>query len=135
MIRMPSIRALLRFWCRTRLYLCLPLISSAAACSEPDRTSNDSLAQREVGQTPMGRIPAIAETGSYRCKDDSFLYVDYFRDGTGAILRTRDGMRTRFIATTIGGPFITRDQTLERRDRNIVLTRAGAAPQSCGASR
>lgn len=135
MIRTPSIRALPRFCWRTRLFLCLPLIAPAAACSEPDRTSSDkSFAQREVDQTPIGPIPAIAETGSYRCQDDSFVYVDYFRDGTGAILRTRDGMRTRFIATTIGGPFITRDHVLERRDRNIVLTSAGAKPQTCAAS-
>lgn len=83
---------------------------------------------------PIGQIPAIVETRGYRCKGSSILYVDFFRDGTGAILRTRDGVRTRFIATTIGGPYITRDQTLERGDRNIVLTRAGAAPQTCGAS-
>lgn len=129
-------RAYRLFLWRIRLHLYLPLILTATACSEPERKSdNGNLGRLEADQAPIGQIPAIAETRSYRCKGDSILYVDYFQNGTGAILRTRDGLRTRFIATTIGGPFISRDQTLERGDGDIVLTRSGTMTQTCGASK
>lgn len=114
----------------------LPLILTGVACSDPEPTSTDrTLTRREADQAPIGPIPEIGETRGYRCQDDLRLYVDYFRDGTGAILRTRDGIRTRFVAITIGGPFISQDQVMERRDGAISLSRTGQNPLFCGDSK
>tara|TARA_R110000782_G_scaffold270455_1_gene371332 strand:+ start:37219 stop:37575 length:357 start_codon:yes stop_codon:yes gene_type:complete len=90
------------------------LALAAAGCSDPERArKNANFAKIESEQSSLGSqtLPPIGETRSYRCRRNIILDVDYFQDGTGALLRTRDGIRTRLIATTIGGPFITRDRT------------------------
>lgn len=134
-VRTPPAQALLRCYRRTKPLLVLPLILAAVACSDPEGGSNGrSSTPREADQAPIGPIPDIAETRGYRCPGDLRLYVDYFRDGTGAILRTRDGIRTRLVATTIGGPFISQDQVLERSAGGIVLSRAGQVALACGAA-
>lgn len=120
-------------WYRqARPFLLSALLSAASGCSEPTTTSSDRNFVGNRREIPIGRIPAIAETARYRCKT-SDVYVDYFRDGTGAVLRTRDGARVRFTAISAGGPFISQDQTLERGDRGIVLTGASVPSQNCGA--
>lgn len=135
-VETPSTQALLRFCWRIRRHLFLPIALTATACSEPQRPSDEKrFAPREAEQIPIGQIPEIGETRSYRCEKNDVVYVDYFRDGTGAVMRTRDGRRTRLVATTVGGPFITRDGTLERNASDIFLTRDGGSPQTCAGSK
>lgn len=51
--------------------------------------------------------PSVAASKTYRCKDNSIVYVDFMSDGTTANLKTKkDGTATHLVAPAAGQPMV-----------------------------
>lgn len=55
---------------------------------------------------PVKLPPAITKSQSFRCKDNSLVYIDFFADNLSLNLRTgENGAIHHLVAATPGGPF------------------------------
>lgn len=79
--------------------------------------------------------PAMLASKSYRCKDNSLIYVDWFNDNQTANLRTvKGGTPTPLSAPKAGDPFSGGAYTLtgNAADKSITLKKGGTS-QACDA--
>ena len=94
----------------------LPLIAAAAvmslsACgqSQPEVVDNkapDAIAEQAALSAPVELPPAVKDSRSYRCKDNSIIYVDFMSDDKSANLRTdKAAMPTVLKAEAPGEPY------------------------------
>jgi hypothetical protein len=79
---------------RTRL-LALGVAAALAGCNKEDHTivggppGDDANAAAGVTLPP-----AIAASKTYRCKDNSLVYIDWLSDGTARVKKTREEIGT-----------------------------------------
>jgi hypothetical protein len=94
----------------------LPLIAAAAvmslsACgqSQPEVVDNkapDAVAEQAALAAPVELPPSVKDSRSYRCKDNSIIYVDFLSDDKSANLRTdKAAMPTVLKAEAPGEPY------------------------------
>ena len=124
----------------TRTALLLPLLAAAAlaGCNKshtivagPDVDSDNTAAATNV-ELP----PTIASSKSYRCGDNSIVYVDWLSDKKSANLRTtQTGTPTHVTAAAEGQPMSGSGYTLEGAfgGSTVKVTEPGKAAQSCNA--
>ena len=54
---------------------------------------------------PVQLPPAITESRTYRCSDNSLIYVDFYNNNTALVRRTRDGTPTTVTAAGGNPPY------------------------------
>lgn len=113
------------------------LLSLAACNSEPETITAgpaDPDAQNLAAAPPVTLPPALTASRTYRCKDNSLVYIDFFDGGTLADLRIeRNGAATRLTAPAAGEPFVAEGYKLTGDDTTVELERPGKGSQSCKA--
>ncbi|QIK77534.1 hypothetical protein G7077_10220 [Sphingomonas piscis] len=74
----------------TRTLVTLTLVAAAAlaGCSKDD-SSNENAAN-EVMNEPVVLPPSITASKTYRCKDNSLVYIDWLSDGTAKIKKNKE---------------------------------------------
>lgn len=94
----------------TRPFTILTLVAAAAlaGCNNEDHTI---IAGPGADEAPMNNVgvvlpPSIQASNTYRCKDNSLLYVDWFSDGTARVKKSREEAGTTLPA---GDPALTGD--------------------------
>lgn len=89
----------------------LTLITASAlaltACSKEDHTivageQPDPMATELANAAPVVLPPAIQSSKSYRCKDNSLLFVDWFADGSARVKKDRAERGTTLPAPVEG---------------------------------
>jgi hypothetical protein len=76
----------------------------------------------------------VASSRSYRCKDNSLLYVDFMSDNKSANLRTKkDGTATKLTAAEAGKPFEGGGYTVSGSGADVEITQPGKGAQGCKA--
>jgi hypothetical protein len=95
----------------TRISLLITLVATAAlagcnnsdhtivAGGEPDDNTSNATANANV-QLP----PSITASKSYRCADNSLIYVDWLSDGTARVKHKRDEVSTTISPEIKGDP-------------------------------
>lgn len=87
---------------KKNLLLLAPLSMLAlAACNQTETTE---VAEGEAVETPAAPVelpPSITSSGTYRCADNTILYIDYFGDNVAADIRI--GEKTA-LATRVNAP-------------------------------
>src|SRR3546814_12073156 len=82
---------------------------SACGQSQPEVVDNkapDPIAARAAEAPPVEMPAAVKDSRSYRCKDNSVIYVDFLADDVSANLRTaRDATPVALKAAAPGDPF------------------------------
>src|SRR3546814_19146068 len=79
---------------------------------------------------------AVKDSRSYRCKDNSVIYVDFLADDVSANLRTaRDAPPVALKAAAPGDPFKSGDYELVGSGTSVTATVPGKDTQSCTAYR
>src|SRR3546814_4569954 len=79
---------------------------------------------------------AVKDSPSYRCKDNSVIYVDFLADDVSANLRTaRDATPVALKAAAPGEPFKSGDYELVGSAPSVTATVPGQDTQSCKAKR
>lgn len=110
-----------------------------AACSGEPTTittngSQDEMAAELANAAPVELPPALTESKTYRCKDNSLVYVDFFAGDKQANIRTmKDGPPTVLRAETAGEPRVAEGYSLTGGGESITLTVPGKASQTCSA--
>lgn len=80
------------------LILALVAAAALAGCDQSDHTINaqgpyDPQAN-DANATPVVLPPSIAASHSYRCKDNSLVYIDWMSDGAARVKNSRDARAT-----------------------------------------
>lgn len=118
----------------------LALVTLLSACNTQPETVNqtyaDPMEQQLANAAPVELPPAIRETKTYRCKDNSLVYMSFMADDVSANLRTApNGSATALKAAEKGEPFTSEDgaTSVEGSGDTITVKIGGGAPQSCKA--
>jgi hypothetical protein len=124
----------------------LPLISvaavallSLAACNnkpeEVSSTAPDPMASQLANAAPVELPPAIAETVTLRCDDNSLVYLDFFQGNKQVQLKTeKGGPATMLKAPAAGEPFeAAGGYKLTGTSKNVTVTVPGKPAKTCHA--
>jgi hypothetical protein len=121
-----------------------PLIAAAAvmslsACgqSQPEVVDNkapDAVAEQAALAAPVELPPSVKDSRSYRCKDNSIIYVDFLSDDKSANLRTdKAAMPTVLKAEAPGEPYKFDGYELVGNGAAVTATIPGKGTQACKA--
>ncbi|WP_380940934.1 hypothetical protein [Sphingomonas floccifaciens] len=117
---------------RVRRILLIGLLTGfVAAC---DRSQDQAGQNFQPPEPTIQMPPSIAASHTFRCKDNSLVYVDFFSDRVTASLRTeKSGPPIRLVAPAKGEPFTGEGYVLVGSDTSITLSKPGTASQACKA--
>jgi len=112
-------------------------LSLAACNSEPEPITagdDDPQAAELAKATPKQLPPSIVASRTYRCKDNSLVYVDFMSDKKTVNFRAEKGAApTVLTAPEEGQPFVAEGYSLSGTGDTITLTRPGKGEQACHA--
>lgn len=114
----------------------LATLALLGACKpEPkilDSRAPDPLAAEKAKAPKAVLPPPIKSSATFRCKDNSLVYIDFFEGDTLLNLRTvKDGVPTQLKAEAAGKPFTGGGFTVTGNDKGIMLTAPDKGEQSC----
>ena len=112
---------------------------SVAACnSEPEviEANNDPMKEELAKAPPVELPPSIQASRTYRCKDNSLVYIDFMSNDT-AIVRKGKGAEppiATVTAETAGGAYKSAEgYTVSGNSAQITYTSPNGGSQSCKA--
>jgi hypothetical protein len=95
---------------RTTLTLVLAATAALAGCNKEDHTIVAGGPQiddtNSVSNEPVALPPSVTASKSYRCKDNSLVYINWLSDGSARVKKTRDEVGT---AVPAGSPSLKGD--------------------------
>jgi hypothetical protein len=109
---------------------------SGSGSEQSTTTSNDAAmaADAPVTNQPVVLPPALIASRTYRCKDNSLIYVDFFGDNVSADLKTeKTGAATKLTATAPNEPLSGGGYTVSGNGTEVNITQPGKSSQSCKA--
>jgi uncharacterized protein with LGFP repeats len=114
------------------------LLSLAACENKPEEvtsTAPDPMASQLANAAPVELPPAIAESVTLRCGDNSLVYVDFFQGNKQVQLKTeKGGPATMLKAPEAGQPFEAAGGfKLTGTSKNVNVTVPGKAAKTCHA--
>ncbi|MFT3964901.1 MAG: hypothetical protein QM690_03325 [Sphingobium sp.] len=121
--------------------LSLALLAALAACgqSKDTETINDTIADPmhdQLANAPVAELPpALKSSKSYRCKDNSLVFIDLFDGDKLANLRTeKDAAPVQLKAAEAGQPLEAEGgYKIEGSGNSLTVTRPGKPAQACKA--
>jgi hypothetical protein len=116
----------------------IALLSLAACENKPEEVSStapDPMASQLANAAPVELPPAIAESVTLRCGDNSLVYVDFFQGNKQVQLKTeKSGPATMLRAPEAGQPFeAAGGYKLTGTPKNVSVTVPGKAAKTCHA--
>ncbi len=109
-----------------------------AACNkskEPEvlDTNPDPMANQIANAAPVELPPAVTDSGIYRCKDNSVVYVDFLGDKTSANVRTaKEGTPVQVKAGPEGGAMTGGNGfSVSGTGKTVQIAVNGGGAQSC----
>lgn len=111
------------------------IISLAACNTEPEVVQinkDDPMADALKNAAPVAPPPMIQESRTYRCRDNSLFYVDFFTNNT-AVVRTERGGTPVASLTAEGGnpPYAGSGYSVSGSGESVSITAPGHGSQSC----
>ena len=105
-----------------------------AACGEPETvTAGPADPQKEAlaKATPKQLPPSIQNSRTYRCADNSLVYVDFYNDNTAQLRTSQTGDST--VLTAAGGnpPYTAEGHSVSANSENVRITAPGKNNLSC----
>lgn len=110
------------------------LLALGACQNEPEvvDTNPDPMATQLANAAPVELPPSVKESHSYRCKDNSIVYVDFLSDDKSANIRTEKGqIPTRVIAPNPGETMVAEGYSLSGTGETVEIAVPGKPAQSC----
>lgn len=104
-----------------------------AACGSETETINqfDSQAQELQNAAPVELPPAIVASRTYRCTDNSLVYVDFYNNNTAAFKTNRTDAPTMLTAEGGNPPFTAPGYSVSANAENVRITAPGKNNLSC----
>lgn len=112
------------------------LLALAGCNQEPDVVSAngaDPQAEELAKAAPVALPPAIQASRTFRCKDNSLFYADYYTDNTVNVRTEKTGMPTKLTAPEAGQPYVADGYSLSANAATVTYTAPGKGSQSCKA--
>ena len=114
------------------------LLSLAACENKPEEVSStapDPMASQLANAAPVELPPAISESVSLRCGDNSLVYLDFFQGNKQVQLKTeKTGPATMLKASEAGQPFeAAGGYKLTGTPKNVNVTLPGKPAKNCHA--
>ena len=112
--------------------------SLLSACNKSDHTIVAGSKEDNVTVNTANVVlpPAIESSQSYRCKDNSVVYIDWLNDKKTADIRAKkDGEATRVTAAEAGKAMTAAGYSLtgDKDAKTVTVERPGKGSQSCKA--
>lgn len=105
------------------------------ACnSEPEVVGGPEDPQAEIlkNSPPVELPPSIVASRTYRCADNSLVYVDFFNNNTATVRASEQGDRTQLSAGE-GGSYQTEGYSVSANAETIQYKAPGKSQQRCRA--
>lgn len=125
---------------RTPLLLALVATAALAGCNGKDHTivagPDGADGDTPATNAPVVLPPSIIASKSYRCKDNSVVFIDWLSDGKSANFRAaRTDVPVNLTAPAAGQPMTGNGYSLTGASSggDITLLRPGKGSQSCTA--
>lgn len=121
------------------LYRILPAAPVAAllilaGCNGPETIvadQDDPQAADLADAPPVELPPAIAATRTYRCKDNSLLYADYYTNNTVHVRAERTAEPVILTSESGTPPFTAEGYSITANADQVTYTAPGKGTQSC----
>ena len=114
------------------------LLSLSACNNKPEEvtsTAPDPMASQLANAAPVELPPAMSESVTLRCGDNSLVYVDFFQGNKQVQLKTeKGGPATMLRAAEAGQPYeAAGGYKLTGTPKNVSVTTPGKGARSCHA--
>ena len=120
----------------------LPLAALAAlatlgACNSEPETVNagpvDPQAEALNTAAPVQQLRMIQASRTFRCKDNSLIYVDFYTDNSAAARLDKGAQPTLLTAAEGKPPFTAEGWSVSENAAQVTITAPGKGTQSCKA--
>jgi len=116
--------------------IAITALLTLAACGDTQTRAEKAEAAEAAVEAelsaPIEMPPAIKDSRTYRCKDGSLIYVDFFADDKAVSFRSKKGGEvTRLVAEEAGKPFKAEGYTLTGSGKSVNVSRPGKGAQTC----
>ena len=105
-----------------------------SACNEPEViTVNkyDPQAAALQNAAPVQAPPMVTNSRTYRCRDNSLVYIDFYNNNTAHYRTTRGGESTTLTAADGNPPYTAPGYSVSANADQISLTAPGKGTLSC----
>lgn len=117
----------------------LALLVALAACNSHSETATNTVETTAEANTaapaaPIELPPPLLASRTFRCKDNSVVYIDFYGGEKTADLRaTKDGSVTKLTAPEAGQPLTGDGYSVSGTGTQVNITQPGKPSQSCKA--
>jgi hypothetical protein len=110
-------------------------LSIAACQNEPELvdTNPDPQAAELAKVAPVEAPPMIQASRTYRCKDNSLVYIDFYTNNSAQVRSEKGGPATTVTAPAAGQAYVAEGYSVSANAPQISLTAPGKGTQSCKA--
>lgn len=114
------------------------LLALSACNTEPETIHaggpRDDMAEELANAAPVELPPSVKESKTYRCKDNSLVFVDFLSDDKSANIRLeKNGTPTQVKAPEAGQPMVAEGYSLSGSGASVTLELPGKGSQACKA--
>ncbi|WOK35688.1 hypothetical protein [Sphingomonas sp. C3-2] len=114
------------------------LLALSACNTEPETIvaggPRDDMAEELANAAPVELPPSVKESKTYRCKDNSLVFVDFLSDDKSANIRLeKNGTPTQVKAPEAGQPMVAEGYSLSGSGASVTLELPGKGSQACKA--
>ena len=120
-------------------YITAAVLGSAlmlTACGKPETitaSESDPDAAALNAAAPLELPPMVTQSRTYRCKDASLVYVDFFSNNTAAYKTSKEGTPTMLKAAEAGKPYTADGYSVSGDGPQVEIAAPGKPAQSCKA--
>jgi hypothetical protein len=108
------------------------LLALAACNSEPETINDfDSQSAELQNAAPVELPPAITASRTYRCSDNSLVYVDFYNNNTAALRNRQEDAPTMLTAEGGNPPFVAPGHSVSGTGENVRITAPGKNNLAC----
>ena len=114
----------------------LAAVLALGACSnEPEviDPNPDPRAGELANAAPVEPPPMIQASRTYRCKDNSLIYADFYTNNTATVREGAQSAPTMLTATDGQPPFVAEGYSLSANAAQVSYTAPGKGTRSCKA--
>jgi len=113
------------------------LLTLGACNNEPETIvagPADTQAEALKAAPPVTEAPPMIQASrTFRCKDNSLVYVDFYTNNTARARTEKDGTPTVLTAEAGKPPYVGEGWSVSENAKQISLTAPGKGTQSCKA--
>ncbi len=111
----------------------LALAACQAETIDPNQEAQANAAEAANKAAALPPPPMIQASRTYRCKDNSLLYADFYTNGTVQVRPSKDEPGTTLTSAAGQPPYTAEGYSLSANSDQISYTAPGKGTQTCKA--